>query len=1702
MADSWTDAELLQFCLDGAFDEISDERIAALRDRLSESKLLRDAVAESPAADELLKRLEMTRTQLDPPRRRSPAVALLLLLCVAVGIGAYLYGNRQGQEQAGNDQNPGEETSPEFEHSAEPEDGKEKEPIEVAATKPDSKPTGEEVASTEQPAKPEEGTNEKPVSKPKPEPAEEVAWAKLLSPDVAAHAVEDVAWLAPGEGRVDEFPPAEFRKWFAATPGRPWQATDETQRSMKYTKFDGQAKLKAPWVADAVLRMAIYDAEKCSLFFWRGNEGVRLRHYRSRTPQLIAAHRVTRTGPQAKPQIGSLIAHDNGRWQRSFFGPFEIRHENDRLMFVRGDLPLLSVQYDGLPEEVIVEGKLKFRQFTMYRSDPLPREHIARFETPATQNQLPVSNPGEMEWSMLDEKAESAALNIDPAAGTVELRAGATDKVDAVSVTPLGSTGLSEFVFKIDRADPGTGLVLMGDTSATPLYRVGFEWDSNGSRLAVSPQTPTARVVEKAFDANSYPVPWISEGQWLRVVVGAGTVGLWLSEDGRHWSWVGDSTYRTSIPTITWIGLVALMGGERGITISHLERREFPTLYSLADPELRAKVELKGFGTRSLLDIGTWLQHVIQCQPKGVKDFAAWRRACAVETRRAGSNGPLATALMNGLLTETLANADIVSGEGEFHDNFLWQLLGEASQTLDIFDTTMGLRFSHVVHEAVRRRVLHQLAKARENAPVELAAADIEAAESADAPLPPGSVTASGMAEFLMMPFRSQQATLLTPQSAAQLELMSLVQSRDDELVRQLLDRLTYWNSNCHPAQAWWSPLATSYSTMAWAELTAHRSIDNEQQLARVWPGRWKTTLAPIRHPLAQTVSKEAYNVMAEFQAAISGRAFQDACQVISSSATSDLLGLLPDREDDRLMVSFPNAVALAMNQYPELRSSMNEKFGAIGQLRVRQAIENGDADTIEAATVQFFGTVAAAESARWLGDQALAAGKFATARGYYRAALADYRLNLTVETEETAALESRLRMTEAILGLPPDTPVAPGEAPPDRPVTFGGVEMTAAQFTELATELRTTGQATQTAAGVHGARAASSAWHVSSNVIPPGGYELQQRLQIQGDVGEHAGKSAPSDVNWFSRQNVIEVDGPEAFFSNRFQLTRIDLNTGKETWRQELGGEHGSVNYWPHLPMRPLLTATRVFCRRLTKTGPELICCDRAAGTVLWRYKPASGATLLVSDPLLVRDRLQIISQTTDATGPGILHLLTIDATAGKVTSQVEVLRMFADSTLPAHLCLTTVDDDRIFFSVSGTVACCDAYGQCVWVRQQFWTPTVFDTMRRIRAWQPPLIHDEVVFVSQPGIDGVDCLERLSGRILWSRMLPGLKRIVGLAEDQLLVERRGGLESLAAADGQSQWQYKTTSLMDAVLVSSLTPQPPVADAAADPAKPAEPAKPWILATRWRQMPKNIMEARLVWLDRETGEAVAEQPLSSLNSREVALGPFVTNGEKTWVFGTQSRKEPRRILYEVVKSETLKPTPLIDESWAAWMPELRDATFYPPGTYAEPYFTRTGVVATLADGMRTVCPGWILKATPQPANTGLRPDVYGQQNVLAFRLAARTLTPPQLEDSAKAPIDAIRLLRKVKIPNSPTARLSFKVGHEPKQGWKLSVCHEQCQLFSSIVNDETAPGGWQTINVDLGKYAGKITHLGITCSAETYPSTNWVYLQGPTEVTP
>ncbi len=166
-----------------------------------------------------------------------------------------------------------------------------------------------------------------------------------------------------------------------------------------------------------------------------------------------------------------------------------------------------------------------------------------------------------------------------------------------------------------------------------------------------------------------------------------------------------------------------------------------------------------------------------------------------------------------------------------------------------------------------------------------------------------------------------------------------------------------------------------------WADALARAQFPKQ-------PGRSGLASPPDwRHPLLVELSKEGYNVLAEFRAALDGHAYRDACQIISTSAENGMLGMLPDARDPELLVSLPGAVALAMRDHPGLRTTMSQQFGALGRLRIRQAIAANNVAAVEAATIQFLGTEAAAEAHLWLADRSLASGAFAHALGQYRQA-------------------------------------------------------------------------------------------------------------------------------------------------------------------------------------------------------------------------------------------------------------------------------------------------------------------------------------------------------------------------------------------------------------------------------------------------------------------------------------------------------------------------------------------------------------------------------------------------------------------------------------------------------------------------------------------------------------------------------------------
>lgn len=1687
MSREWSDDELLHFCQHGPFEEVPVELIDSLRERVRDHAALQAAVETSSRREWLRQHLGIAQ----PPRASNRLVAafwgLVAVTCLIVGIwigqrairGPQLEPDRDGVAQRGD--------------AVSDDDSKSR----VGGTTDVAKPSDSDRSTiNSMPSTPNiaAATTEKSESKPadiKPEVVVDELWKDALDLQQPPLAVNDRVWSTPASRGPDSLVPDTFRRWFGAIPGRPFTANEERIDNRSFTIFDGQGRLRPQWVDAAVLRMTVYDVERCGLTFWHGNAGIRLMFFRHRQPQVWAAHRVIRPAANAASVVGELLTTDCGRWQMTQFGPLEFRYENGHLLIARGDVSILKVPMNAAPQDVVIDAKLKFRELSMYRSDPLSPDQSERFLHEIGSNRLVSARPGELEW--MPRPLEGTSFRRTPLAGqpsdaAIELATAASTKEATWAAVAAPQTGLSELIFKIEHADPGTG-VYFGSATGVPQERIGFVWDPVGGRIAATLLHPGENAIEKPFDPHAYAPPLVGESQWFRLIVGVGVVSGWVSPDGVHWGWLGEVPYPGTGARSSTVGVFALPGAERKIRISHFALHELPYLTSLVPQELCQQVDLAKLEPLDVRDVGSWLQQVIKTRPVAVP-FADWRRACAIETLKVGSNLVLAQTLLSGLLADglfgdfdanrpdlgrakALENGVVPANERRAMLDQNLKLLSEAALLYNTYDGTNAVQFSQLWHATIEKFVAMNEARGGEQGAV---------------------VVEDSFRAMLHAALWTGAVPMVTPVDAVRRELASLVGANRQADVLQAVDRLVFFNTPSHPSQYWWSYADPIYNALLWAELSSHKGLNpDEQTRRRSMPRRWKAMPAPLPHSLAQPLSKEAYNVMAEFQAAISGKAYADACQVIGAAGTGHLLGLLPDSHDDKLLVAFPNAVALAMSELPELKVTMNDKFGAIGRLRVRQAMGAGDAEVLEAARVQFFGTLAAAESERWLGDRALAAGQFAEARGYYRRAMAGFAANSQVVTQDMSDLQGRYLLASSMFGVTePDVLTAN--------TAFGDLSLTKEQLAALAADLVKTSGAVQ-------ATTASSSLTVASpnlmttNVPVMATYKLEAKGKFDGDLGEHVGHAASVEIDWFSRQFAVAVDGAVGFMSNRFQLASIDLNTAAVRWTQPLGAEHGHAHHWANVAMKPIVVGNWIFCRRLTKNGPELVAFDKNAGTPLWKFKPKS---VVVSDPLFVQGRLQVFIAEPSYAGPVDLRLVTLHAETGNVLNEVSVTRLFDDPQLQGHPCAAVAHEGVIYFALSGVSGCCDTQGQTIWLRRQAWLPPTMDPYRYRRAFDPPLLIGNSIIVTQPGVPVIESLDQRSGRLQWTRSTPDLRRLLGLCEGRLLVETQNGLEAVDPTNGQIAWRYNAADLLDAIVLPApslpVAPPPIVpASAAAASNSPAPSVPARILLSRVIDGPGNANVPCLVWIDAMTGLEAGYLPIDALTDKEPRLGPILATPTVTWIFSGKGRVDGRRDMLALTPTTEKGLVRSVDQAlWSGWLPEFQRASFV-TNVAARPNIARRTVPTSLRDAFVKQLGGWLAIAPPsQPKDAGIRADVKGQKDALAVLLTPRALNDDQKVALASAPVDALRLIKQVRVPKVDDAVLRFRVGHEAGQKWQLIIDGAHCRVLSTIIDDTTSPTGWQDVQVSLSHLANTVTELTVTCAPVTTPDATskptWVYL--------
>ncbi len=1469
-------------------------------------------------------------------------------------------------------------------------------------------------------------------------------WAAVLAATGEPPPFEAVCFDdSPLEQRA--FKLAEARRWLAAIVG---QGLRENSDPRQGTMMEGLSKLRAPWPAGTALRLSLTPAQGFRVRISAGEAAVTLDYTQQPRPAWAAYAasgklRVPSDGTRNVPATLALIGSDNDRYARTGGGPITLHYHDGQLVMTRGDVQLLSAPLPAQPSEVHFEGSAVWRGIALVRCGPPPLEDEPR---PVV---LRSDKPARLPWRFNPLRGARLQKSDD---GPVRLVAQRTAS-DALATFRVTEPGLHEIVMQVAEAQPGTGIFL-GDKDGKPIHRLGFLRERPGGRLTAEYSPPGERREAADYATHAQP-PLVRGGQWFRLVLGLGTFKAWTSADGRHWARLQSPPRGTPLGYGT-IGIYCLPGeAERAISLTHLEIRELSALTSLASADARERAVT----LEHVSDMASWLQAVAERQPSGgdakdgkakdgkAKDIASddWRRACALRTLAGSPPRELAVALLEGLVREAIAQGDpvaavLAAGDGNH----------EARPGLD----TSGLRLDARRGAAADSRlaVLEEaglLSDTWDSAgAARLLACYDRLGEAFVREGRPGrsALLASALAGSEIWTAETSRPGDILRGPCAKSELLERVEGGHWAAVQELTAQLDYWR---WPGDATQRSLWQPRELTPWIEWGGY--LASRMGGVKTAPPRGEDGAVPrgprigrrprpisederreierrnaSRHPLIEEISKDGFNLIAEFEASLAGEAYEDACQTAMTADPQAALGLLPWAKDSQLSLTFPTAVAVAMQTHPGLRETMLERFAAPGVVRLRQAKLAGDVAAVRATTVHLVGTQAAAEAHQFLGDQALAAGDFDTASRHYAVALRD------APADARRLIGAMLRLAGAMAGR--DVGQKPSE-----PIDFGGTRLSSDEFEQLVRDhLSRRGQ------GGGGGVIAAFEGRAALSIPPSTRFDLRPFFDWQMRGRD---PHSPAAIDATARQFAVAFDAATMYVQERDQIRALNLAGGKERWASLRDG--GFHPQWCGVAFRPCLAGGRVYLRQSEQDGGKVLCFNAADGSLKWPERRLASRTedgQLVSDPLVIGEGLYVFTVVDEPDNtPGAnsqtldLRLVVLDAATGQTRRRHSVARLRSRESWgrpPRLVCLAVAAQDQIVATVGGCVLCCDTSGQARWVRKQTLLP---HTLPEIAAsslaqpQEPPLVVGDRVYVTQRDVRTVQCLDLGTGRLHWRHVSPDVRRVAGVSGETAAIETADGFVGLNAATGDVLWHRDVEHVLEARLCGA-------ADGAAGE----------LIYARRDAIFGGQSRPSLVWLDLRSGRDVAVLPLPELAGREAVLGPLVVQGNRTWLFSGEHTQDTKRRIWELVPRGPRFAMTNDEEALRFYLPD-------------SPSAADRGLRGDVATAI-----GWTLLASS------------GDQRTL---WQTKWQNEPDVALTLAMPGRPVRLLRQVAVPGKGPAKLAIQVGHEPGERWELEIAAAGKSLLRCEVSPKTASGGWLRREIDLAALAGQTVWLSATAGA-------------------
>jgi hypothetical protein len=1197
-----------------------------------------------------------------------------------------------------------------------------------------------------------------------------------------------------------------LRGLLAQVSGEPYEIWEAKKWDRPIRRIAGLFRLGVPWPAGKALRLSILDPQQLQLHLWTGTRGVTLRYY-PEYQQCWAAYGTTRAPSKPRPAEHALWATSEDYYRRCGIGTVEVHIQAGKLVLGRGDLTLLSVPIDGPPSEVYLEGAGLVRGVTLVESKWAPEPVRLR---PAVMES---HRPAELPWEA--KPSEGIVLNT-LADGRVELAAGEKPQPGQADF-PLPEPGLYELIFEVEDADVGTG-VCLSDAEGKPLCRVAFFRHRETGWRVFDLLPPWANEVERSYDAARRPVPYAGKRQWLRIVSGAGLCKLFTSGDGVTWRQPAIGSPGFAGPAVR-AGLFCLaVPQKRSIKLCSFSARRLDALYA-AVPE--AVLRLVG-AVPAFKKPDEWQPWVNESRPADVST-QAWWRACVLRTLIAGTRPDLVQPLVNRLQQTVLEESPGLEADplGRFMEDAVLLCSTEDWTAMD-----------RLMVEA--QRFGRALVRRGQSAPF------------------------SALSRAMMRwPYWHGRRLPVFFDSLLRHELFASVGQGREEQIQEFCRRMRFWNRSGGPREGDLPLSPHAEYLVQWADPAASPGPRMPRRGRRL-----RSPSFQAQNPLIERIGKDAFNTISDLRAAVDGKAYREACQILVSMAHRDALELVPDGDDPRLLTSLALAAEAEARSTPELQKMIGGEFAAVGRLRLNQAAARGDAQAAEAVCAEFPLSQVAGEAHRWLGDRLLSAGRFCEAAGHYRKAV------VALPATEREALTARYRLVGALMGRELGRPA-------EAALQIGGTALVPVEFEQMIAGLKR----------AHESFAPPDAGRGDAlGGFSPGEYRLRSFAAIEGQGVKRPGGFPDKGVDWAGRQTAVLLGPRQLIVNNRLELASFDLESGRPQWSHRVDVEERNQQ-WPLVPMQPVPFGRWVLARRLTNDGPELVCLDPAEGKLVWTSKPDD---YVASDPLVVDEKPLVLTASHDGTGKISVFLVELNAFSGRARSRAPLAEFRGAAKRPLA-CQATAYQDRLVATAAGCVLAFSPAGQVHWIRRQAWTPPAGLDYSSGREWfdqhhDRPLMWRGRVYATQPGVWGIECLELESGRVLWRQGEGELTRIAGMAAGRLILATSWGPVALDPQSGKPRW---TREVKDCLATWTCGPDGAVLSVSMQVGRKGN-----------RENPAGI---QLSWFDPEDGRPLASAVIELPGQGGWYLGPPAAAGSRQWLAMATRQQPTRRQIVEAIR---------------------------------------------------------------------------------------------------------------------------------------------------------------------------------------------------------